>query len=291
MIAVTGASGLTGGFTIQALQNRGFSDRIRCMIRPQSDLSGLRDNSCVDLAPGDCLDVHSIQKLVQGCDSLIHIAGISYTANVIEACKEAGVKRVIFVNTTGMYSRYRKYANEYKRMESLIMSSGLDYTILRPTMIYGGVKDHNISKLVRFIDRHYFVPVIAGGKALLQPIYAKDLANVIVMCALNRETIRRDYNVAGKEPIAHVDMLKTIAQALGKKRVFIAIPYWLAYMAGCIGELVPSSFITIERIERVVENKAFDYSRASDELGFRPISFEEGIQYEIEDLREHGLVE
>lgn len=290
MIAVTGASGLTGGFTIEALQNQGFADRIRCMIRPQSDLTSIQDNPCVDLVMGDCLDLNSIRNLVRGCDCLIHIAGILYAEHVIEACTEAGLERVVFVNTTGMYSRYRKYSSEYMRMESLIMSSGLQYTIIRPTMIYGGAKDHNIRRLVRFIDRHYFVPVIAGGKALLQPIYAKDLANVIAVCTLGAQTIGRDYNVAGKKPIAHADMLKIIAQALGKKRVFVTVPYWTAYLAGCLGELVPRSFITIERIQRVVENKAFDYSRAADELGFEPIGFEEGIQYEIRDLRKHGLV-
>jgi len=196
MIAVTGASGLAGGFTIEALQNQGFADRIRCMTRPQSDLTSIQDNPCVDLVMGDCLDVNSIRNLVRGCDCLIHIAGILYAENVIEACIEAGLKRVVFVNTTGMYTRYRKYSSEYMRMESSIVSSGLQYTIIRPTMIYGGVKDRNIRRLVRFI----------------------------------------------------------------------------------------------ERIQRVVKNKAFDYSRAADELGFEPIGFEEGIQYEIRDLREHGLV-
>ena len=102
--------------------------------------------------------------------------------------------------------------------------------------------------------------------------------------------MRKIYNVAGKSPIKLIDILKLIATALEKKRLFIKIPFGLALCAGYLGEKIPNGLINVEKILRLKEDKVFDYSDAVNDLGFSPISFEEGINHEIKALREAGLL-
>ncbi|MCL4440698.1 MAG: hypothetical protein M1609_08950 [Firmicutes bacterium] len=64
------------------------------------------------------------------------------------------------------------------------MESRLDYTIIRPTMIYGNQRDKNIHKLVTIVDKYPVIPVIGVGEGLMQPIYARDLATVIAQAYL-----------------------------------------------------------------------------------------------------------
>lgn len=290
LIAITGITGLTGRFLIPCLRELGYRGRLRCLVRPTSDTRGLPPDSETELVVGDCREEVSLDRLLEGADALVHVAGIGTAENVIAACKRMGVRRVIFVNTTGLFSKYRRYAAEYRRIEERILASGLDYTIIRPTMIYGNARDHNIHKLVCLVKRLPIVPVIGNGKARLQPIYAQDLAAVIAKATLEPRAVGQAYNVAGKEPIEYLELLKRIAASLGKRSFFIKVPYPLALLAGYIAEKAGSDLVNVERVRRMAEDRIFDYSLATRELGFTPRSFEEGIRLEVAAMRESGLI-
>lgn len=290
LIAITGITGLTGRFLIPCFRQFGYGGRFRCLVRPTSNCSGLPLDPKTELATGDCRDPVSLDMLLESADACVHVAGIGFAEGVIGACKRAGVRRVVFVNTTGMFSQYRAYAKEYRRIEESITASDLDYTIIRPTMIYGNARDHNIHYLVRLVNRYPVIPVVGNGKALLQPIYAEDLAVVVAKATLEPRAIGRAYNVAGKEAIEYLELLKCIARALEKRRFFIKVPYILALAAAYIGEKAGSKMVNVERVRRMAEDRVFDYSLASTELGFAPRSFEEGIRLEIEAMRDSGLI-
>lgn len=125
----------------------------------------------------------------------------------------------------------------------------------------------------------------------MQPIYAGDLAKVIVS-ALNQEEVTRfkEYNVAGKESIAYQDLLKAIASAMQKKVLFIKIPYSLALFIGKIGDKIPNKIINYEKVLRLREDKDFNYGDAAKDLNFCPKTFEEGIKNEIIEMREQGII-
>ena len=290
LIAITGITGLTGRFLIPCFRDLGYRGRFKCLVRPTSDTGGLPPDPETELVVGDCREEASLDRLLEGADALVHVAGIGTAENVIAACKRMGTRRVVFVNTTGMFSKYRQYAAEYRRIEGEILRSGLDYTIIRPTMIYGNARDHNIHKLVLLVNRLPIVPVIGSGKARLQPIYAQDLAAVIARATLEPRAVGQAYNVAGKEPIEYLELLKCITAALGKRRFFIKVPYPLALLAGYIAEKAGSDLVNVERVRRMAEHRTFDYSLASRDLGFAPRSFEEGIRLEIAAMRECGLI-
>ncbi len=290
MIALTGATGLTGRFLVSSLREYGYQGIIRCLVRPTSSTEGMPPDECIQYYTGDCTNVESLIQFIQGAESLIHVANIRYFESVMAACRSCGVTRLTLVSTTGMYSQYQKYASEYIEIEQKIKKSGLDYTIIRPTMIYGNHHDKNIHKLVKIVNRFPIVPIVGAGDSLMQPIYAKDLADVIAAAALSDASIRKEYNVAGKEPITYKNLIEEIARALGKKRLFLSVPYSLCLACGYLGDLIPNGLVNLERIQRLKEDKAFDYSLARDELGFSPRSFQEGIVLEIQALREAGVI-
>lgn len=289
MLGITGSTGLTGRFAIDALREQGYVGMVRCLTRPASMHCDVDAGLKIERYSGDCRDVASLVGFLAGVDNLVHLAGIRFAENVISACL-SGVSRVTFINTTGMYSRYSKYAAEYMRIEEAIKTSGLRYTIVRPTMIYGNHLDHNIHKLVKVINRLPVIPVVGDGRSLMQPIYAKDLADVVVRAALDSSTIHKEYNVAGESPIKYRDLLNEICMALGKRRPFVHIPNWLAMVAGYLGEVVPNGLVNVEKIQRLREDKHIDYSQARDELGFSPRSFHEGIVLEVDSLRRAGVI-
>jgi len=289
LLLVTGITGLTGRFLLSCLREAGYTGRIRCFVRKHSDVSWIRDGG-VELCTGDVGDVESLKEALTGVSGVIHLVNIRFSPQVIQACHATGVSRVVIVTTTGIYSKYRECSEEYKRLENLIMESRLDYTIIRPTMIYGNQRDKNIHKLVKIVDKYPIIPIIGVGEGLMQPIYARDLAAVIAQAYLRPVSVGKAYNVAGKRPISYADILKLIANTLGKKRVFVRVPYAAALLAGYLGEKIPNGLIDLEKVKRLQEDKVFDYTEAVQDLGFDPISFEEGIKLEVAALREVGLI-
>lgn len=289
MLFITGITGLTGRFLLEELRLAGYQGYIRCLVRPASDVSWIQDDR-VELYEGNVNDYASIIPALDSVSAVIHLVNIRSSPQIIRACQDSDVKRVVFINTTGIFSKYQQYSEEYKKLESAIEFCDLDYTIIRPTMIYGNQRDKNIHKLVRFVDRFPVIPVIGQGYGLMQPIYARDLAEVIAKACLCDKSICKAYNVAGKEPVRFSEILRTIAVYLGKKRLFINIPYSFALLAARVGEYIPNGMIDIEKVLRLQEDKVFSYEEAACDLGFSPLSFEEGVQLEITALREANII-
>ncbi|MEI6285456.1 MAG: hypothetical protein WCP79_03045 [Bacillota bacterium] len=186
---------------------------------------------------------------------------------------------------------YKKYAIRYIGIENKLKQSSIVYTIIRPTLIYGNIKDGNLKKLIKLVNILPIFPVIGKGHGLLHPIYARDLAKSIALAFKNEEKTRmKEYNVAGKAPVRYIDLLKIMARELNKKPIFVHIPMFLAKLAGRIGDMIPNGLIGYEKVLRIEEDKNFDYSAATRDFGFDPISIEEGIKLEVQALRESKFI-
>lgn len=289
MLFITGITGLTGRFLLNCLREVGYVGPIRCLIRKHSDVSWIADKD-VELYVGDVGNAECLKTALVGVKSVIHLVNIRFSPQIIQACHESEVKRVIFVTTTGIFSKFQRLSDEYRQLENDIKESELEYTIIRPTMIYGNQLDKNIHKLVRIVDKYPVIPIIGSGKVLMQPIYARDLATTIAKAYIHPVSVGKSYNVAGKYPVKYGEMMTLIAALLGKKRIFIRIPYSIALPAGYIGEKLHNSLIDIEKVKRLTEDKVFSYDEAAKDLGFSPIPLEEGISLEVAALRKSWLI-
>ena len=290
MILITGATGHTGRFLLEELFKRDPHPGIRCFVKRSSAHLDVLKNYDVEIAYGDIEDDISLAKALENIDTVIHIVNIRYSPRVMRLAMEAGVKRIIFIHTTGIFSKYRAYASEYERIEKeIIENCRISYVILRPTMIYGTVLDHNMHKLIAYIRTHRFFPVFGNGRGLMQPVYAGDLAKAIALVAERPGIGNRSYNISGGSVLRYRDILSIIAGMVNPGIKFIYIPYWMAFLLGALYEgffniIGKRSQISLEQIRRLNENKNFGFEDAKRDFGYMPISFREGIEKEIKSM-------
>ncbi|MGI6436201.1 MAG: SDR family oxidoreductase [Syntrophomonadaceae bacterium] len=288
MILVTGITGLTGRFLYKELKKTRLE--IKYLVRKSSNISFM-DPGSDSIVFGDQRRAEEISSAMSNVDSVLHLAPRDQLQNILDKCIENNIQRLFYVNSTGIYSKFKSSSNVDIKNEEILKNSGLIYTIIRPTMIYGNHQDGNMHILIKIMNKTRFFLIVGRGEGLMHPIYAGDLAKFLVSILLNEEKTRfQDYNVAGKYPIKYKDMLKNISNALGKKVYFISIPYNIALLAGKIGDKIPNRLINYEKILRLNEDKNFDYTKAKEELAFNPISFEKGIQLEINEMRDNNLI-
>ncbi|HBW35496.1 NAD(P)-dependent oxidoreductase [Desulfosporosinus sp. BICA1-9] len=282
MILLTGATGFLGEFVLNELINRGHD--VTCFVRKTSNLNTF-NNLNVKYVYGELDDYQSICKALSGKEVLINIAslGFGHAPNIINACKEMNVKRAIFVSTTGVFTKLNPDSKGIRlEAERLIKESGLDYTIIRPTMIYGTPKDRNMWRLVKYLKRLRVLPILGDGTYLQQPVFVKDLATAIVSSYETSVSIKKAYNISGAKPLTYNEIVNTTGRALGKNVIRIHIPMKLSYeLLNMYEKVSKKPKLKAEQVLRLNENKDFSHEEATKDFGYRPLSFEEGIKLEI----------
>ena len=284
-IFVTGATGFTGSRVVPLLLKNGYE--VRCLYRASSDRSTLSDPK-IEWAQGDLSDTQNLTIAMQGTDALVNIAslGFGHADSIIRAAKDAGIKRALFISTTAIFTQLNAKSKKVRvAAELAIETSGLKYTILRPTMIYGSPRDRNMWRLIRFMRLSPIVPIFGDGKYLQQPIYVDDVAQAMVSCLSNDSTIGKSYNIAGQQALTYNDVIDTITKGMNKRVWKIHVPSKPVVSLLRFFERTRIPFpIKAEQVLRLNENKDFSYAEAQKEFGFSPLSFEEGIKLELGNL-------
>ena len=281
-VLVTGGTGFTGSHLIPLLLKNGI--QVRALVRPTSDRSPLSALT-VEWATGDLADAESFTAALRGVDALVNIAslGFGHAESILRSAREAGVKRGIFISTTAIFTQLNAGSKSIRlAAEEAIQASGLDYTILRPTMIYGSPRDRNMWRLIRLLKITPIMPIFGDGKSLQQPIFVDDVAQAVLLALQNNLTIRKSYNIAGKDPLTYNQVIDTVASALGKRVWKLHLPYMPIVRALQFTERMRLRLpIKAEQVLRLNENKSFSYEEAKQDFGFTPRSFEEGIRAEL----------
>ncbi|NOH02760.1 MAG: NAD-dependent epimerase/dehydratase family protein [Chloroflexi bacterium] len=281
-VLVTGATGFTGSRVVPLLLKNGYE--VRCFVRETSDRSPL-SLLTVEWATGDLSNPEALTSALRGVDALVNIAslGFGHAETIIGSAKEAGVRRGIFISTTAIFTQLNAGSKSIRlAAEEAIQTSGLDYTILRPTMIYGSKRDRNMWRLIRLLRVAPFLPIFGDGESLQQPIFVDDVAQAVLLALQNDATIRKSYNIAGKDPLTYNQVIDTVASALGKRVWKLHLPYMPIVRALQFTERMRLRLpIKAEQVLRLNENKAFSYEEAERDFGFSPRSFEEGIRTEV----------
>jgi nucleoside-diphosphate-sugar epimerase len=240
---------------------------------------------------GDLSDPRLLTASMQGADALVNIAslGFGHADSIIQAAREAGIRRAIFISTTAIYTQLNARSKGIRlAAERAIQASGLEYTILRPTMIYGSRRDRNMWRLIRFLRMSPILPVFGDGNSLQQPIHVDDVARAVVGCLSTARTIGGIYNIAGRQALSYNDVIDIVARQLNKSVWKVHLPPKPAVLLLNFLERLHIPFpIKAEQILRLEENKSFDYEAARNDFGFDPLSFEQGIHLELSAYREH----
>lgn len=284
-VLLTGGAGFTGSRAIPLLLDAGHV--VRCFVRPTTKLDRVPVDK-VELAHGSFEDGKSFLDALQGVDVLINVAslGFGHGPELVERIKSSGVKRAVFVGTTAIFTKLNAPSKAVRSAaENAIRASGLDYTILRPTMIYGGADDRNMCRLITFLRRWPVIPVFGSGRCLQQPVFVGDVAAAAVRSAFEDRCIGREYNVSGAAPLTYNEVIATISRLLGRRRLRLHLPASVI-IAGLrvverTGVRLP---VKAEQVQRLNEDKDFPHEDAARDFGYAPKSFAEGIAFELQEM-------
>lgn len=208
---------------------------------------------------------------------------------MVDTAVKANVKRLILVHTTGIYSKYKSAGEGYRRTESkideMVKGKNISLTYLRPTMIYGNVHDANVVIFMKMVDKLRIFPVVVGARYELQPVWCGDLGKAYYQVLMHPQTAtKRNYNLSGGKPIMLLDMFKVMAKYIGVRNTYISVPFPIAY--GLAWLLFLSTFGKMdfrEKVQRLVEPRTFDHTDATQDFGYNPITFEEGVKSEVDE--------
>lgn len=258
--------------------------QFHCLVRKDSNTQWLIENN-IPFVFGDLNDPASLLRVFSNYGALVNVASIGFGAApaIISTCLASGIKRAVFVGTTAIYTTLNTTSKGPRTAaEAAIRSSGLDFTLLRPTMIYGTPADRNMVRLLRLIKWSPIVPVFGNGKSLQQPVHVEDVAWAICEALDSPSAVGKEYNISGSSPLDFNDVIHTAANALGRRPLVIHLPatpivYLLRILERCRVRLPIKS----EQILRLNEDKSFRHDDARSDFGYQPRDFSIGIESEI----------
>jgi nucleoside-diphosphate-sugar epimerase len=293
LLLLIGATGFLGRHTYEMLLERGLD--FSCLIRHPSSAAGLQALSCsyqkeVRFISGNLQSEDSVYVSLDGIDAVIYLVRLEYQdllKNFLSAAKRRGLKRVVFISSTTVLVPVETEIKKAKiESEEWIKSSGLDYTILRPSMIYGGVGDNNFSKMLSFIERWGFFLTFGSGFNKIQPVYVTDVAKAILDVLDRHATYGRSYEISGARALRFADMLETVRSKTGHHFKILRLPIALSEAVLClVNKIVKHPILNTDQVSRMRYDKVYDHSEAKKDFAYDPISFEEGIERLIQKMK------
>jgi uncharacterized protein YbjT (DUF2867 family) len=291
-IFLAGGTGFVGGHVRRALLAGGHSIKLLVHSRSAASQPGVEE------IEGDATLLPSFADAVRGCDATINLIGIirefpsrgvtferlhlEATRNMIAATKSAGVKRFLQMSALGTRAdAHTGYFRSKFLAEEALRGSGLDYTIFRPSIVFGP-KDDFVNKLAGLMKLLPALPVIGDGAYLLQPVSGDDVARCFAAALGMPETIGQTYPLCGPDRMSYNALLDTIGRAIGKSRVLkVNNPLPLMRLVVPVLQRLPFFPVTTDQIEMLVEGNVCD-GDWSETFGLQPTGFEEGIRQYLE---------
>jgi uncharacterized protein YbjT (DUF2867 family) len=298
-LLVTGGSGFLGGYVLDEAIRQGHT--CVALARSRAAAAAVTARGATPLV-GNLDDSTALPEILASarCEALVNLAslGFGHAPAIVSAAEAAGLDRAVLVSTTAVTTALPARSKAVRlAAEQVIRSSGLKWTILRPTMIYGAPGDRNLSRLLALLARArrasvfgrprvpLVVPVPGGGRRLQQPVHVADLAGAVLAAVVRPETAGRCYDVAGPEPLTFGELLSTAADAVGCRVRLVRVPLAAAVgVTRCYERVSRRPRIRAEQWERLAEDKAFAIDAAVRDLGYAPRAFGEGILAEARAL-------
>jgi len=196
-----------------------------------------------------------------------------------------GVKRVVVLSSTSRFTKNDSsdpdeqaiallLADAEARVQTWAERHGIEWVILRPTLIYGLGRDKNITEIARFIRRFGFFPLFGMAKGLRQPIHAADVAAACITALQAPHAANRAYNLSGGETLTYRDMVARVFSALGRQLRLLSVPLWAFRLAVAMLRSLPRyRHWSAAMAERMNRDLVFDHSEAAQDLGFAPDKF------------------
>jgi nucleoside-diphosphate-sugar epimerase len=151
---------------------------------------------------------------------------------------------------------------------------GIRWTIFRPTLIYGGGRDRNVTDIARIIRWFGLFPIAGEGRGRRQPVHASDLARSCLLALDRPTTFGRIYELPGGETLRYREMVLRVAQGLGRRPRLLRVPRGLLRATLGLARRLPGfGHLTPAMAARMDEDMVFDSAPARRDFGYDPRPF------------------
>ena len=291
-VFVTGGTGFVGRAVIQALRAEGYA--VRCLVRRGSERD-LRGFGAIERVEGDVMARQTLDEGMSGCDTVVHLVGIireriatgstfervhvQGTENVLNAAGAAGVRRYLHMSALGTRADARaRYHRTTWAAEEAVRSSGLPWTIFRPSIIYGR-GDEFVSMLSGLIERLPMVPVIGSGRQRLQPVPVEQVAQGFARALSLAATVKHTYDVGGPDAVSMVELLDAIGKTMGRRRPMkLHVPIGLVRPVTRLLHRLPGFPLTPDQLLMLEQDNTCDPSAFFSTFSLTPVSLHSGLR-------------
>ena len=251
-VFVTGATGFVGREILRQFLAAGHEVRILARQLVASSVREISPPPKIEVHYGNALDAHSLKGSLDGIDAVVHLVGIISeigantfenvhtrgTENMVNAARSSGVKRFVQMSALGVRPNAESRYHQSKwAAEKIVRGSGMDFTIFRPSIIYGR-EDQFVNLFARLSRWSPILPVMGRGEGTLQPIRVEDVAQCFVMSLAEPHSIGQSYDLCGPDILTLPEILKTICVVTGRKRFQTHIPLSIARCLAAFMEFV-----------------------------------------------------
>lgn len=289
-IVVTGGTGFVGRSVCEKLVERsgGASGRIVVPTRRIAHARPIQMLPTVQPMETDLSDPAALAHLLEGADALVHLVAVLHGSEerfrqvhvelpqrLAAACAKAGVRRVVHVSALGVAAEApSRYLRSKAAGETVWRSSGLDVTVLRPSLIFGA---HDRS-LNLFAQLQGFAPLmpLAGAESRYQPVWVEDVAAAVVRCLDDPTTIGQVIECTGPDTYTLRQIVEAAGRWAGHPRPVFPLPEAIGRLQAMLMELLPGEpLMSRDNIDSMrVPNVASGTLPGLDRLGIRPAAMD-----------------
>jgi len=299
-ILLTGSTGAIGSEILKNVDLKKYS--FICTLRDKHKIKIKHPN--IHYIKLDMEDVLSKFLDLPKVDYIIHLSArsskekpnykksvsinVKGTEKLLKFAKEKKIKKFIYLGTLsknkGIYSTTKVIS------EKRIKDSGLNYTIIKPSIVYGESSGGIFKQMETFIDNMPLIPVIGNGKYALQPLYDKDLIKFIFDSLESKKSNNKTYELSSLERINFNQILKIMEGALNKHKIHLHVPSFLIYFATKILSPLMTLPVNCDNVLGLITSKYANNDLAIKDFNFKPISFKEKYSGIIKKTKRVGIV-
>ncbi len=304
-IVVDGATGYVGSHLVANLAENGFS--VRCLVHKgarEKDIQFLKSlNAEVyvsDLENGS----EVLNEAFAGAEAVVHLIGsiappkgqtmqnlhVNQTKQLIDLCRKNQIKKVVMVTALGSSSAAASNYHSTKwQAEELLRTSGLNYIIMRPSLIFGrqvGNRDSKlVARLIQAIESKPVVPLINGGVNLIQPIFIGDLVDALTVVIERDDLVNQTYELGGANVISMKQFVDMLMDTLAVKKPVVSLPTPVAVvLAACMEATTEVPLISRDQVRIAKNNNVCTTNDLSVKLGIEPRHIKVGLNTYKEKL-------
>ncbi len=297
-ILLPGGAGLVGQNLVAHLKRKGFKNLV-VLDKHRANLEVLRKmHPELTIEFADLAEKGNWESHFEGAEAVVMLQAqigdpeiepfvrnnIRSTEQVLEQIKRYKVPHTVHISSSVVKSVAKDHYTETKRQqEGIVLKSGIDCVVLRPTLMFGWFDRKHLGWLSRFMKKVPVFPIPGDGKYMRQPLYVGDFCSIIVSC-LEKRIVGKTFNITGLEKIDYVDIIREIRSATSAKTLLLHIPYLLFYGLLKVYALFDRNPpFTADQLKALVAHDEFEVIDWPSEFGVSSTPFAQAIEETFKD--------